>query len=127
MVTKASWLVQPAKMRAQAEYVIVAGHFVGGASSGATVTAGEGWSVAGGGSGVYTITFEEAWPTLVSFVASFGASTPANVDTYDCVWDDYSAAAGTIAITTSEAGTPTDLAASEYLSFVAIFLHTGVS
>jgi len=119
----ASWAINNLKAHSKGEYVVITGSFTGGASSAATKTTGHGWTVAGGGSGVYTLTFTAAYATLVSFVANFGAATPGNVDTYDVVRDDY--ASGALPITTSEGGTPTDLAASEYLDFVAIFLKHG--
>ena len=106
--------------------VLVAGSFTGGGSSAATVTSGVGdWTVVGAGSGVYTITFADKFDSLIAFVASVGAAAPGDVDTYTITRDDYSASAGTLALTLSEAGTPTDLAASEYMDFVAVFDNTG--
>lgn len=99
--------------------IMIYGKFTGGASSAATKNYGQGWSVAGSGSGVYTLTFSPAPTTLLCFLASVGAATPANVDTYTIVHDDYASSA--IPLTASEAGTPTDLAASEYCNFAALF------
>lgn len=105
------------------EYVFIPGRF----TTSGTVSAGTGFTVADSGTGIYTITFSDSYKEFVCFVASVGAATPANVDTYDVVHDDYTAATSTLPVTTSEAGTPTDIAASEYVSFIAVFRNSDLS
>jgi hypothetical protein len=109
------------------DVVVVAGRFEGGGSSATTILEGAGsYTVAGAGSGVYTFTFTDKYEKLLAFVATVGAAAPGDVDTYVVIRDDF-ASGNTLPITTSEAGTPTDLAASEYVDFIAVFKNSGAN
>lgn len=106
------------------DYVMVCGSFEGGASSATTKLTGQGWTIGtGSGSGVYTIAFDPTYTiaNLISFVATVSAETVANVDTYIVVTDHDTSSGSNLVITTSEGGTPTDIAADEYVYFQAVF------
>jgi len=106
-----------------AELRVVCGTFEGGGSSATTKIAGDGWTVAtGAGNGVYTVTLTGMkGSSLVGFVANVNADAPNNVDTYSCHLDWNASSTSSLVMTTSEGGTPTDIAADEYVSFIAIF------
>ncbi len=106
----------------KSDTVIVAGRFT---TTGTVIEGAPDFTVASGGSGVYTITFAKYYTKLLSFVATVGAATPNNVDTYTITRDDF-ASGNTLPITTSEGGTPTDLDTSEYVDFIAVFRETDI-
>lgn len=99
--------------------------FVGGASA-VTKVIGEGITVTYVGSGVVNIVWASAPGTFVAGFGTVQAETPNNVDTYTVTLDTYDSSTKTLPITLSEAGTPTDLAASEWCNLVLMFYRTGV-
>lgn len=107
--------------------VFVVGKFEG-SGTGDTVDSylGQGIASVTASGAVYTITFTDTYADLVAFVASPSANTVADVDTYVFVADEDSWSAGskTLAVTASEGGTPTALAADEFCNFVAVFRNT---
>ena len=111
------------------EVVQIYGTWEGGGSSATTKLRGDGWTIAtGAGSGVYTITITGDLPhyELVSFVADLHADAPGDVDTYSAHLDWNASSSSSLVFTLSEAGTPTDLAADEYMSFIAVFKDSAV-
>ena len=108
--------------------VMIVGKFEGSETA-ATVDSqvGVGFAtVTAAGSGVYTVTFNDSYNDLVSFVASPSAVAPGDADTYvfGADEDSWTTADRALAITASEGGTPTDLDAEEYCNFIAVFRNT---
>lgn len=96
---------------------------VGGSSALTLSGANRGMTFSRTGAGAGTITFLDDVPGYFVGLGGFGfrATTPGDVDTYNAVVGDYDADAKTLDIVLSEAGTPTDLAANEYVTLTLIF------
>lgn len=106
--------------------VMVAGSFVGG-SAAATKRSGTGFTIAHSGTtGLYNLTFDEAYYELVSFVATVQAATPADVKGHTVVADTLSSKVLPLWLTNAS-DADHDLAASEWINFVAIFRNTSVT
>jgi hypothetical protein len=108
-------------------HVVVAGSFAPNGSSAlsAASTYGVGFTAAYTSTGLYTITFADLYPKLVSFTCSLQEHTAGD---QILIIGDYSATAGTITITNWDisGGAATDIAASTYnrINFVAHFSNT---
>lgn len=101
--------------------------FVGGASAVTKETGtGPGVTVTYVGSGVVNLVWAKSPGTFIAGFGTVQAATPNNVDTYTVTLDTYDTTTLTLPITLSEAGTPTDLAASEWCNLVLLFYRPGV-
>ena len=78
---------------------------------------GDGFSVSSSGSGVYVITFNRAYGTLISFTPTYYGTADSDVN----VTTAYSASAGTISVTCGTAGAAGDLTSGEEVHFIAVF------
>ncbi len=101
--------------------------FVGGSSAVTKVTdTGPGVTVTYVGSGVVNFVWAKSPGTFVGFLGTVQAATPNNVDTYTVTADTFDTTTRTLPITLSEAGTPTDLDASEWATCVVMFYRPGI-
>ncbi len=98
-------------------------NLVGGSSALTLSGANRGMTFSRTGAGAGTITFLDDFPGVFIGLTGqgFRASTPGDVDNYIAVVGDYDASAKTLDIVLSEGGTPTDLAANEYVTLQLTF------
>jgi hypothetical protein len=90
-----------------------------------------GWTVTRQGTGNYRVTFTDDYSALIAMNAGLSASTPADLAGHTLVWDDYVPRSGNTAayrdVTLyNAADTAHDLAANEFIEFVAVFQNTSV-
>lgn len=115
-----------------AKLITVAGYMVGGATSAAAKVAGDGFTIAWTATGRYTITFATQYGLYLGCQASIMATNPATaIKGYTAHPELYSASAFTLAISVYDGADTAsralaDLAAAQWLSFVAYFRGVGV-
>lgn len=78
-------------------------------STSAPTSTGKGFSVARTSAGLFTITLENTYPTLVCATASLSLATPAT--DHHLVFDAWDSSAGTITITHITGGSAADISA----------------
>lgn len=101
--------------------------FVGGTTAVTKVTGtGAGITVTYISSGVVDLVWRENPGTFLGMVATFQATTPANVKAYVVVPGAFNASTFTLRLSMYESGTLTDLDALEWLSVLAFFKKAGV-
>jgi hypothetical protein len=104
------------------EIVTVAGSFVGGTTA-ATKATGYDVTVTYVSTGLYTLTFADVYAENLAFITQLQAATPGDVKGHGVVADTMSA--GVIQVSVYDASNNLhDLAASEWLHFVAVFRNT---
>ncbi len=107
------------------DLIIIAGSFAPNGSSAISAASkkGRGWTVAYTSTGLYTITFGNVFPHLISFVPGLQHPTAVDLTIQAGV---YTAASKTITVTTLAVATPTDVAAdaNARIHFIAIFANT---
>jgi len=112
------------------EYVIVAGSFApnGSGAVSAASNEGAGWSVARTSAGLFTITFHEAYPDMISGVACLQL---ASADDKYCQVGVYTQASKTLTIRVFDAsgGAVDDVSANanNRINFICIFRRTGLT
>jgi hypothetical protein len=101
------------------EYTLVAGKF----NSTPAVVSGQGYTVTTPGTGRYLITFENAYTSEVSFVATVQATTPGDVAGHTLVYGAVSANAVEVVLYNASFAAH-NLAANEWINFVAVRKRT---
>lgn len=110
------------------ELTLIAGRF----TASAVVSKGKGFTVTTPGTGRYLITFDNNYDDDISFVASLQAATPGDLAGHVLVWDTIASNAVEVVMynnpDSGTGGQPVahDLAANEYINFVAVRKRTGV-
>jgi hypothetical protein len=103
------------------QQTVVSGRF----SSTPAVVKGVGYTVSSPGTGRYLVTFDNAYDDDIVFVASLQAATPGDLAGHTLIWDTISAKAVEVVVY-NDTPAAHDLAASEWINFVAVFKATAV-
>ena len=109
-------------------YTLVCGSFAPNSSAAIDSASnnGTGWTVARSGTGIFTVTFADPFPGLISFTAlaqvSVAAAVHANAGVYD-------ATAQTIVLRTYSGGSIADIAAktNNRINFTAVFRNSSLT
>lgn len=103
-------------------YIVVAGSFAPNAGSAVSAASnkGKGWTVARTSAGLFTITFDAKYTSLVSAVATAQLATAADINAQV---GSYVAASKTLTIRTIAVATETDVAANanNRINFICVF------